>query len=303
MMSRKFNNSSATAKATSLAEDLFSHPLDDTDYRMLPAVGDTWPTRVFMFSRRQGFRHMAPSHHERFVLVLALHGDGLAHIDGRLINIPEGGALLVFAYQFHHFIRLTSPKLSWLMITFAADQAQWLLPLRDRCVPISPQCLGEIERIVADFRNKRMPDRTKSPIVSSRLRIILSMLLEAGSSTIAIQPAGDDPPLGPSYRAIHKVAQAISEDPSRLRGVADAAEVAGLSPSYLQEIFHQLLGCGVGFYIRKHKVLRAARLLKLTDDSISQIADDCGFTSVYAFSRTFSAVMRESPRAFRARST
>ena len=46
---------------------------------------------------------------------------------------------------------------------------------------------------------------------------------------------------------------------------------------------------------------RAAFLLRETDRSVTEICLDVGFTSLGTFSRTFSAILGESPTAYRRR--
>jgi AraC-like DNA-binding protein len=51
--------------------------------------------------------------------------------------------------------------------------------------------------------------------------------------------------------------------------------------------------------VRNTRIHRACGLLNGSDLGITEIADQCGFTSVYAFSRTFRKVVGKPPTRFR----
>lgn len=301
-MSKKINKlctSSPSPTAQELAENIRKKPLPYSN-DVLPAFTHDQPKRVLLFSQAEGFEHAKPSCHERFVLVFTLHGDGTVLLDGKMLNMPQDTGLLIFPYQFHQFVNNAAPGLSWLLITFESDDADYLLPLQNRCIPINPVCLREIALMLPDFRNTKMPDKVKSPILSARAQIILYALLSGVSPQKNARPASQSiSPNQPMYEVIRKVAEKVSQNLERNYSVNDAAEDVGISVSYLQKIFHKILGAGVGVYIRRHKIFHSARLLKSTNMTISEVSLKCGFDSLYSFSRSFKSIMKSSPRDFR----
>jgi len=81
--------------------------------------------------------------------------------------------------------------------------------------------------------------------------------------------------------------------------MADLAARCSLSPSHFREMFGQVFGCSPRTYLRRMR-LRAARSLMISSGlSISEIADQVGFETVYSFSKAFRAVEGLSPSAFR----
>ncbi len=79
----------------------------------------------------------------------------------------------------------------------------------------------------------------------------------------------------------------------------DLAHCVHLSSSRLRARFKHTLGIGLGEFIRNTRIHRACSLLNSTDLSVSQIADQCRFNSVYAFSRTFRNIVGTPPTLFR----
>lgn len=81
--------------------------------------------------------------------------------------------------------------------------------------------------------------------------------------------------------------------------LADLAHVGRLSPSQFARVFKDELGAAPIEYLHELRLLRAKRWLRDTDQSITQIALDCGFGSSSYFSRCFQARFATSPSAFR----
>ncbi|MFV9997171.1 MAG: helix-turn-helix domain-containing protein [Arsenophonus endosymbiont of Dermacentor nuttalli] len=77
------------------------------------------------------------------------------------------------------------------------------------------------------------------------------------------------------------------------------ANKSGYSKWHLQRIFKQLKGCTLGEYVRKRRLLEAARLLREDKFSILDIALQYGFSSQATFTRTFKKHFNTTPAKFR----
>ncbi len=82
--------------------------------------------------------------------------------------------------------------------------------------------------------------------------------------------------------------------------LAELARFAGISPRTLSHLFVTELGFPPMRYLIELRLNRAIKLLRHTDHSIEQIADECGFPNCYYFTRMFSKYRRTIPAAFRA---
>lgn len=63
--------------------------------------------------------------------------------------------------------------------------------------------------------------------------------------------------------------------------------ITGYSRRSLQDFFKEKCGVSIGKYIRQRKLSRSATLLKLTSQSVTDIAFRMGFDSVQSYSREF----------------
>jgi AraC-like DNA-binding protein len=80
-----------------------------------------------------------------------------------------------------------------------------------------------------------------------------------------------------------------------------AAAAFYLSPSHLSRLFRQATGQTLKQYHHALRMQRAADLLTHTDRTITQIADDLGFSTVHHFSRRFKRFHKVSPLEYRCR--
>jgi AraC-like DNA-binding protein len=83
--------------------------------------------------------------------------------------------------------------------------------------------------------------------------------------------------------------------------IATLARIAHVSAAHFIRTFRATFGETPHRYLQRRRVERAMFLLRSTDRSVTDICLDTGFSSLSTFSRTFSAIVGESPRTFRDR--
>lgn len=83
--------------------------------------------------------------------------------------------------------------------------------------------------------------------------------------------------------------------------VAALARVAHVSPAHFSRQFRATFGEPPHSYLRRRRVERAMELLRETECPVTEICFKVGFQSLGTFSRTFHAIVGESPTAYRAR--
>jgi AraC-like DNA-binding protein len=80
--------------------------------------------------------------------------------------------------------------------------------------------------------------------------------------------------------------------------IADLAGIARCSSYRIKRLKHNF-GCTPHQYLIRRRVERAQRLLLLSDDSLRQIAAECGFVSQSHFSYLFHKIVGERPGRWR----
>jgi len=101
------------------------------------------------------------------------------------------------------------------------------------------------------------------------------------------------------YKAIKPAMEYIHEH--FLHGkivIADLADLCRISESYLKKLFHKKFGVPPTRYIIQRKIHYACDLLQAERYTITQVAEACGYSNVYFFSRQFKEYMGVSPTIF-----
>jgi AraC family transcriptional regulator len=81
--------------------------------------------------------------------------------------------------------------------------------------------------------------------------------------------------------------------------LADLAEVADLSQCYFASLFKQSMGIAPWQYVVQQRVERAKKLLKQGNNSLSEIAFQCGFNTQSHFTQQFRKMTGVTPKTYR----
>lgn len=76
------------------------------------------------------------------------------------------------------------------------------------------------------------------------------------------------------------------------------ARQMSLSPVYFHALFKASVGKTLRDYVEEQRIKRAITLLQTTDDSLTKIAFECGFSSQSYFSYIFKRRMKQTPRKY-----
>jgi AraC-like DNA-binding protein len=82
--------------------------------------------------------------------------------------------------------------------------------------------------------------------------------------------------------------------------VEDLAAACNLDRSYVGKIFKSRMGTSLRDFLINYRVRKACELMKDTQHNIGEISAMVGYPNMFSFSRTFKAVMGQSPRQWRA---
>ena len=91
----------------------------------------------------------------------------------------------------------------------------------------------------------------------------------------------------------------IADNPGENWDFCREAEQIGISMVHFRRLFQEATGMPLWQYVIACRIKHAAQLLVSTDKLVKEIANDCGFNSVFHFSREFKKIMKKSPDNFR----
>lgn len=245
------------------------------------------PENVICFQRRAGPELNRPTQgralHHRHVLIVALKGKATICADDHETPLAPGNGLIVLPYQHHHYSGATK-RLHWLFVTFEYAQGVTLEPLRNRVFRLTPARAAQLVELVRDWRAK-----PESGVPELRLALLLADLTPPPDAT-ATGAAGTLKP---------QVNLAIQRRRPATPTIRELAADLGMSPSHLRSRFLASCGVSLGRHMRELRLERARGLLKMSPARVSEIAEQCGFSSLFSFSRAFKTRYGESPLACR----
>ncbi|MGH3456540.1 MAG: GlxA family transcriptional regulator [Nocardioidaceae bacterium] len=105
----------------------------------------------------------------------------------------------------------------------------------------------------------------------------------------------------PSSDVLRVVVDAIHRDPGGQHGIADLADLAGLSSRHLQRRFTREIGLPPAAYVERVRIEAAQRALVEGDDPVETIARRHGFGTAETLRRTFHRVVGIAPSDYRDR--
>ena len=100
-------------------------------------------------------------------------------------------------------------------------------------------------------------------------------------------------------RRIDRVIDYLRDNLDKPLKLEDLAKVACFSEYHFHRVFRAMTGETVNDFTNRLRLEKAARLLKRTRQSATEIALECGFSSSATFSRSFNKAFKTSPTQYR----
>lgn len=253
------------------------------------------PTHIQLFLRETKTRlqqnaQQNRSHH-RFVLIFNLGTKGSVHLDNLTLPFAPNQALLILPYQFHHFSQLASSKLQWLFCSFELKSHTFLEPLRNRIVDIEKPTQSILTDLLKQWHQPGSELRAWQ-LQTLLLRLLVSLNADQKKTRAVRSKETED-------NLLWTINRLLLEHRGHPVSVADLAHEMKRSVSRLRVLFKESAGIPLGSYVQNYRLNYAMELLRTTDMPITVIAEEAGFGSPQAFSRTFKKEVGVSPRLYR----
>lgn len=250
------------------------------------------PDNIICFQRRSAAELNRPRQgralHHRFVLILALRASASVCVDQRVIRLEAGEGLLIFPFQFHHYLDNGGRNLRWIFITFDLAEAESLQTLRYCPFALTPAT----RTLAADLIRAYQQEQRMSELPLLLLALLLARLRR-------LQPAPRRRPVPSTEPGVVTRVNQLAHHSNQPLGLKEIAHALGISQSHLRARFRASCGVSIGRHLRRLRLERAGGLLRLTPHRVTEIAEQCGFNSIYSFSRAFGAAFGQSPSVYR----
>ena len=226
--------------------------------------------------------------HHRCVLIIALKTSVTLRVDDRAIRLHEGEGILILPFQFHHYVEPETEDMRWMFVTFDDGDVARYEALRFRPFSLTPEISGLAADLVASY----LQEGPESDILPLWLALLLARLRRQEP----VKREGQMTAIAPGM--VMQVNQLVHQNSQPL-GIKEIAGALGISQSHLRARFRASCGVSLGKHLRRLRLEKACGLLRLTPNRVSEIAELCGFNSIYHFSRAFHAQYGVSPMAYR----
>lgn len=246
---------------------------------------------------RTTFGTAAPFHyHEWYELYFILEGTISFTIDNRKYDVGPGGLVLIAPKCVHNII-YKSEDIKRALIYFTRDYVSSLLVEKMKLVYDNPVYVSEPEEYdcMVSIVNKLTSEYLKPDEFSFDLckNLICELFLYfIRGYRVNLKHEKSDLVIDAAKRYINlSYANRIA--------LEDISEHTGVSPAHLSRKFRQVMHMTVSDYIRMVRVEHAKTLLIKSDYTITQIAEQCGFSECTYFSYVFNKIVKTSPLKFR----
>lgn len=98
---------------------------------------------------------------------------------------------------------------------------------------------------------------------------------------------------------IRRVHDLLTEDLSSRITIEELSRRFLMNPSTMKELFRAVYGSSIAAHIKEHRMERAAELLKDTDQSMAEIANEVGYESQSKFTAAFKEQFGQLPKEYR----
>jgi len=237
--------------------------------------------------------------HPRFVLCMCLDTSAVMTVDGGMLPLARGQGLLLFPHQQHHYSSFERDDISWLYISFELTEREPLAVLRNNPFALSRRSWVYTGRVVEAYRAQIREDRVKAGGIVSWMTLLLGELLSNPGSYLGQPQLGKHEELNTRRQCVRETVSHIYEHLDRDLSIPDLAQRVHTSESNLRRVFREEMGMSLGRFMLQARINHAASLLRTTDLSVGEVALASGFSSLYAFSRSFKTQAGQPPTAFR----
>ena len=230
--------------------------------------------------------------HNYHCLYFCLEGSGELEIDGIPYQIKAGEVIGVLPHQPHR--RLPSKSsVKYLLIRFIPRNPELIRNLFGHSILQSEEVAAALQEVISAYEKVNFGENQypQSNELGLRTALLVNCLSDCVKTELTI-PSG-------TGKRINDVMQQIFSPENIGEPLQKIAKQIGITPGHLTDLVHDTIGYSPRHIRRVLRMRLAEDQLLHTTLSVSEIAENVGYKSVYAFSRFFKIATGSSPNAYR----
>ncbi|MBE6053621.1 MAG: AraC family transcriptional regulator [Clostridium sartagoforme] len=240
------------------------------------------------FSNYHNYDFNFPKHlHRSFELIYVKSGCLHVSINNRIFNVKKDQCILILPYEIHSFI--TEDTSESYICVFSPEYIKTFHNMIYEKYLDNP-----LFNLPYEFKdliiNNIFKNKTNLIEMKAYLYLICSEVLK--NSNIIENNKSD-------YELLHKTLNYIQENFTKDISLQDIAKELGYSYTYLSKYLNNTLGISFVDFINENRINYSMYLLKNTEETITNIAYICGYSSIRSFNRNFLKLNNLTPKLYR----
>ncbi|MBU9722343.1 MULTISPECIES: AraC family transcriptional regulator [Bacillaceae] len=234
----------------------------------------------FLFSHLTDYSF--PLHfHRAYEFIYVIDGELSVSIDKNEYTLRKNDAAFIFPNQIHEFKTIDHSKIT--------------------IVIFSPELVGHFymnyKGVVPEnnvFSMAAFPDLDLFNSIYKKKSFLYDLCSRLESSTPFV-------PVEKStrMRVLYKILLYVDENYMNDCTLKTVAQSLQYDYAYLSKLFFQTTNMTFTDYLNRYRILQACYRLKNNQESIYEVALNCGYTNLRSFNRNFRRIMNQSPREYR----
>lgn len=237
-------------------------------------------------------------YHDLHELYYMARGSTTYYIGNKIYHIQRGNFVFIPKGILHKTAYETQSSIERLLINFSdaifTNELQEIKQelYSSRVINIPEEKIPFFEALLKQIESEDRQKDAYSPIV---LRLHITQLLVA----LCRYKCHFTPVFSGTDQTIYDISKYISRHFQESFSLKELSQTFSMSESHLSRTFKFHTGIGLTEYITYVRITHAEKLLKETSLSITQIAQQCGYSDSNYFSTVFKRVKQLSPQKYR----
>lgn len=262
------------------------------------------------YDRRIGYFSMTDDHlHDHYELYYLLSGERIYFIKDRTYRVKAGDFVFINRNTVHKTMESGRPDHDRIVLYIKSELFTELAILPELAeglkepfgwnIPILrlPSQVSETaDRMVSEMIDEMVHTRAGSSLLLRHRSVELLLFAYRNKHLGTVHSADSEPVLHPKAQAVVRY---LNDNYQQDLALPEVAALFRISPHYLSRLFKQTTGFTFRDYLNLLRVKEAQRLLRESEDSITEIALRAGFSNFSHFGKMFKRTVQVSPRTYR----
>ena len=233
---------------------------------------------------------------EEYYIIFTVSGRGVMMHKGKEISLEKNNAVLIYCHDYQYYATASSEPWEHYWVHFNGKGAKNYYNIINENTILSVH-IKEAEGFLANMegimRNSGVNDIRQSVMSSMYITNMLTMMVMGKYSIDNVKI------LTQHQEILKRTISFIRENYAQPITLDDFTKIAHLSKYYFIKLFKQFTGMTPYEYLINYRTNQAKKLLRRTEEPISQVAFKAGFQDECNFIRTFRRITGTTPLDFR----